>query len=311
MPLIDTTTEIGSIYATAIFTDATSTSDSDWAVDDIGSVTSLAAGYEILGGTGVALGALTTSIGPDVGVRAIRTHLSAAAKTTHTRLVSGAKTARIWPVDSAKGHLTHSQIMELASLDNVITWATSVTSNAVCMNVVTTTANQTIALNVLSSAYGNIEVGDALIGEQGRRWSKPALTPKNHRRQPIRSHGRGAQFSDASPAELTALQLLRQMVSADDFRRYLRHGFVPVRAESGLTYQVDRHQRISVWDRGERVASLCVHLRGQGLPPTDEVVAKIIMIECDEADIWKRSNVSWFALRDRPALRQLGLAATA
>lgn len=220
---------------------------------------------------------------------------------------------------SARQHFTPAQLAGLAALDDGVTWTTTATSGAFVAGpdvvahgvFIGTATGSTVVLD--ASVYGasTVVISDSLIGAQVRRWARATPAPKNHRQQPIRSHGRGSQFSNASPAELTALQLLRQMVSPADFRRYLRHGFVPVRAESGLVYQVDRHQRISVWDRGERVASLCVHLRGRDLPPTDEVVAKIVIIECDEADIWKRANVSWCAARDRPALRQLGLAAVA
>lgn len=222
---------------------------------------------------------------------------------------------------SVRQRFTPAQFFGLAVLDNGVTWTTATTARST-INVVAagpdvtahgvfvgTATGSTIVLDASAYGTGTVTITDSLIGAQVRRWPRAAPAPKNHRQQPIRSHGRGSQFSNASPAELTALQLLRQMVSPADFRRYLRHGFVPVRAESGLIYQVDRHQRISVWDRGERVASLCVHLRGRDLPPTDEVVAKIVIIECDEADIWKRANVSWYAMRDRPALHQLGLAA--
>ena len=191
-------------------------------------------------------------------------------------------------------------------LGNGITW-TTVANTGFAVSTIGTTTNQTVT--ICETLAGNIEIGDALIGVQSKRRLPPP--PQNHRQQPIRSHARGTQFSDASPAELAALQLLRQMVSSDDFRRYLRHGFVSVHGGSGLTYQVDRRQQIVVWDRAERVASLCVHLRGKALPPTDEVVAKIVMIECDEADIWKRANVSWYAKRERSTLRQLGLAEAA
>lgn len=133
----------------------------------------------------------------------------------------------------------------------------------------------------------------------------------NHLGRPVRSARRGTQFSDADAPEMVALALLRKMVPQDDFRRYLRHGFVVVRGPSGLTYQIDRDRsaRIRVRDRGEEVARLCVHVGASwaSIPPTDEVVAKMILVECDEPDIWKRSNVSWLVTnRDRPALHAVG-----
>jgi len=135
---------------------------------------------------------------------------------------------------------------------------------------------------------------------------EPAL--KNHRGILIRSSDKAHLFSDISQQEILALQLLRKMVDGDSFRKYLRHGFVPVRGASGLIYQVDRINRIKVWERGELLAHLCVHLKGN-VPPTDEVVGKILIIEYNEADIWKRSNISWMVSnRDRRSLELVGQA---
>lgn len=135
-----------------------------------------------------------------------------------------------------------------------------------------------------------------------------ARSPQNHRGVVIRSADRGQLFSDASPAELVALQLLRQLVEPEMFRRYLRQGFVSVRAKSGLVYQIDRHARIKVWDLGVHVASLCVHFGEGRIPPTDEVVSKILVVESDEVDIWKRSNVAWEVdPATRPVLQALGV----
>lgn len=183
-----------------------------------------------------------------------------------------------------------------------------------------TTANFTFGDN--SSEILGAQFGTALTNYVNGRlgnvisYVRPRLeqrqpAPRNHKGVPLRSIRRGTQFSNADAAEMTALQLLRKMVSHDDFRRYLRHGFVPVRGDSGLVYQIDRINRIAVWDKSEKLAELCVHVRSQTarqIPPTDEVVGKMLIVECDEADIWKRSNVTWYTQeRDRPALVTLGV----
>jgi hypothetical protein len=106
--------------------------------------------------------------------------------------------------------------------------------------------------------------------------------------------GDRACFANASPAELVALQLLRKMVKPDVFKHYLKYGFVVVRGPSGLEYQVQRKSHIiRVRDRGREIASLCVYVQDPKIPPTDDVVAKLIIIELDEQDIWKRANVGW------------------
>ena len=99
-------------------------------------------------------------------------------------------------------------------------------------------------------------------------------------------------FSGAQENELVALQLLRSMIGSDAFRRYLRDGFIMVEGKSGKRYQVGRRDHlIGVWDnRGQKLGSLCVYIRDQKIPPTDEVVAKMLIIECDEPDIWRRAR---------------------
>lgn len=136
----------------------------------------------------------------------------------------------------------------------------------------------------------------------------PQLT--NHRGEPVRSEHKGTAWSEARPEELIALQLLRKMVTPDAFKHYLKHHFVSVTGPSGLVYQIGRSELIKVWDAGELVATLCVHLKDwYGKPPTDEVVAKMIIAECDEPDLWKRSNkVFRVPNTNRPRLRAVGAA---
>lgn len=126
-----------------------------------------------------------------------------------------------------------------------------------------------------------------------------------------RSNRSSDLFSDCSPAEIAALHLLRKMVAPEEFKRYLRYGHINIRGGlSGLTYQVCRQSTIKVWERGETVASLCVHLN-HSAPPTDHVVGKLLIIECDEADIWKRSNISWYTNKlDRESLKAIGQASS-
>lgn len=176
----------------------------------------------------------------------------------------------------------------------------------------------TITINTNETAsYWNYEPQVFTLEEMKRQLRHAELQKRlrpnviNHRGQPARSAERGRQFDNAQPEELVALQLLRRMVTPEEFRRYLRHGFVHVRGPSGLVYQVGRNQTIKVWDRNELIASLCVHLRDRNIPPTDEVVAKMLIVECDEPDIWKRSNITWRTHRDRAALHALGYGAAA
>lgn len=136
-----------------------------------------------------------------------------------------------------------------------------------------------------------------------RRLRREALRDRRQHELQTNQYGQTARtvhkdrmFADAAPEEIVALQLLRKMIDADNFRRYLKHGFIVASGLSGLSYQIKRGQeRIVVRDQGTVVAELCVHLRDwRNKPPTDEVVAKLLIVECDEPDIWKRANVTMY-----------------
>lgn len=132
---------------------------------------------------------------------------------------------------------------------------------------------------------------------------------KNHRGNPLRSFDSDTMFTDANREEVTALHLLRSMVEQDQFRRYLKHGFIVQRGDSGLDYQIRRNATCQVWDKGTLIATLCVHLRleNRPAPPTDHVVGKMLIVQCDEKDFWKRANISWTtADQNRALLEKIG-----
>jgi hypothetical protein len=100
----------------------------------------------------------------------------------------------------------------------------------------------------------------------------------------------GSDFSKVSGAEIVALQMLKGMLNEDEWKRYLRYGFVVVEGKSGLVYQVIRTEdHIKVFRRGSKVAELCIYING--VPPTDQVIAKKIMLECNEMGVWHDANI--------------------
>lgn len=140
------------------------------------------------------------------------------------------------------------------------------------------------------------------LKEQAKRQQKQRFKdqlrinrPDNHVGNPLRSFDSSQLFDKATPAEIKALQLLRKMVSTEQFRRYLRHGFIVVSGgATGLVYQVHIHKRIKVWKMGEPIADLCIHLNYDSkTPPTDHVVGKMLMVEGSESEVWTRSNITW------------------
>jgi hypothetical protein len=129
-----------------------------------------------------------------------------------------------------------------------------------------------------------------------RQRLRQQMMPK---REPCRADG--VSFQNCTPAELTALSLLKKMVDEPGWRTYLKYGFVNVRGHTGLDYQIRRgHWHVLVRNQGKRVAELCVGLSQRSrMPPTDEVIARLIMAECDEPELWRRANVDIVAERRR------------
>jgi hypothetical protein len=118
---------------------------------------------------------------------------------------------------------------------------------------------------------------------------EPVLSGEDGR--PFRATDRSADFSTVQQNEIVALHLLRKMLDRDRWRKYLKYGFVDVQGKSGMTYQILRGQaHVRVFKQGVKVCELCVKLRNRAMPPTDEVITRMILAECDEADLWKRAN---------------------
>ncbi len=130
--------------------------------------------------------------------------------------------------------------------------------------------------------------------EQFRRRLKQQITggiPLNHRGALVRANHRPADFSQVAPSEVVALRLLRGMLNEEEWKRYLRYGFIIVRGESGLVYQIVRNQsHVRVYRGGKKVAELCIYVNGN-VPPTDQVIGKKVMVECCEKEIWSRANI--------------------
>ena len=155
----------------------------------------------------------------------------------------------------------------------------------------TVTFDSNVTTN-LDPGTGTIHVNyddfDSLVWPRRARTRGRTLHRQNHRGMQPRAVT--VDFSKATPAELTALQLLRQLVGQDEFRRYLKYGFVTVQGCSGLRYQVRRGRHVvDVWNGRQRVDGICVWLKGS-FPPTDEVITRMLMAERDELELWRRGN---------------------
>lgn len=101
-----------------------------------------------------------------------------------------------------------------------------------------------------------------------------------------RIRSRSECICNLTPEETIAVEALREIVTENEFRKYLKYGFVVVKGKSGALYQVYRNKtHIKVWVGGKVVEEICVYLKaveGKRAPDTDKVVAFKTMIETDE-----------------------------
>ena len=92
-------------------------------------------------------------------------------------------------------------------------------------------------------------------------------------------------------AERLAVETLREMISEVEYRRYLKNGFISIKASDGLTYQIFRDKwHTKVWYRGKLIEEVCTRL-SRNVPPTDNIIAFKTMLECDIKEFRAIGNV--------------------
>jgi len=97
---------------------------------------------------------------------------------------------------------------------------------------------------------------------------------------------------DGGETEELSLCTLREMITEEEFKRYLKYGFVTVRGQSGDVYQVFRsNHHTKVWRGNKVVEEVCIRISSEvGVPPTDNVIAFMTMISADEEAFKKAGN---------------------
>jgi len=204
--------------------------------------------------------------------------------------------------DQARIYFDQCMMNGVTGTDNIVSFSTNITTNSASTtdSIILYDTNGNL-ITTRDGIFNHLKFAN-LSPEERRRQefinrirNQQAPAILNHRGLTARSAHGQQRFANARPEELVALQLLRRMVPHEVFRKYLKHGFVTVQGPSGLTYQIERGKHhIKVWKQGQLVSELCVYLRDHTIPPTDEVVAKMVIVECcDEIDIWRRANIYW------------------
>jgi hypothetical protein len=100
------------------------------------------------------------------------------------------------------------------------------------------------------------------------------------------------KYPGESEPERRALETLREIISEEEFRKYLRYGFILVKGKSGATYQVFRNaSHCKVWLNGQVIEEVCVQIKDKQVPKTDKLIAFKTIIETSEEQFKKLGNV--------------------
>lgn len=161
-------------------------------------------------------------------------------------------------------------------------------------------ASSSVEVTFRTDQYNLSTEGNICLGSNGVEWSMPASKQDFARRQMrsnlvIKTKTRAEEFAlqGAPQNELLALETLREMVSEEAFRKYLKYGFILVEGQDGRVYQIFRNKwHTKVWRGGQLIEEICVRISSDvKAPATDNVVAFKTMIEADEDEFRKIGNV--------------------
>ena len=132
-------------------------------------------------------------------------------------------------------------------------------------------------------------------------------TPKEAKRAALRFKIRTALRSKmvahhlptpSNDEEQRARKLLLSLIGQERYRLYLKRGFVVEQGKSGLKYKIKPgHSMVEVLHpkkSGEffKFRSLCIQPKVSGLPPTDSVIMRIMLVRHDEFAMQKLSNIT-------------------
>ena len=108
------------------------------------------------------------------------------------------------------------------------------------------------------------------------------LIKVNSRQKPLQTKAR----IEEQRARLT----LRDMLSEQDWRRYVTNGFIMVKGSFDYWYQIFASSGVNVYKHGKKVHYICIHTDNT-CPPSDHVINMKLLVEFDEAALWKGGNI--------------------
>lgn len=108
----------------------------------------------------------------------------------------------------------------------------------------------------------------------------------------ISPRSRAINLLEQTRPEAKAIETLRDEISEEDYRKFLKFGFILVHGQSHRVYQIFRNfSHIKVWENGKKVEEICIYIPDHKIPPTDKLIAFKLMIENDEKSFIKLGNV--------------------
>lgn len=93
--------------------------------------------------------------------------------------------------------------------------------------------------------------------------------------------------------ELVAAELVKDVFELGHFQEFAKHDHVTIKGGDGNTYRIPRktHGLIEVWDKNrKRKCCLCIVFQDPGMPPSDEVAMKYLLIKHNLPALWKVGN---------------------
>jgi hypothetical protein len=130
-------------------------------------------------------------------------------------------------------------------------------------------------------------------------WIKPDMPTIHDRLRRIMQQRQAPAFIkdlkalDRAPdiREIRARETLRRVIGEDNYRYFLRKGFITVmNPKSGNTFQIfPGHGITNVYFRGKMTERLCVVMRGD-FPPTDSLIMRYLMILNNEEQFRSLAN---------------------
>ena len=105
----------------------------------------------------------------------------------------------------------------------------------------------------------------------------------------VRVQQRQRYLSNVLPQEQRARDVLRDMLTEQEWRRYVTNGFIMVKG-SHFWYQIFATGGVDVYLDGKKIHHICVHT-DQKCPPTDHIINMKTLVEIDEEMLWRSGNI--------------------